>query len=495
MTQTRWKSWMAVLLTGLAVLAPGCDDDDDDDTTPPPLEERPDEEVSKLRIIHASPDAPAVDIYAAGGTTPLLTDVAYGDTTEYLTLEPGDVAVDIRPAGAPAESAPVFTTGTLTLTPGLRATAIATGLLNGDSASESFRVLVLPENFGEDQAGQARVRIVHASPDAPTVGIDLGNDGSVDVEDLERFEDTGEVGVLLPADTAAQVGITAGPNNERVTAFTVPPLPEGVEVFVVASGLLERKPREEQGFVLLAAGPEGTVGLVRQNPVVYALHASPDAPEVDIFAGDTELAGGLSFDDLSRPIQVPPGTYTLDFFAAAAGGTRPSGAPAASSGTPELAAGERYLVVASGYLAPRGNDPAFTLLPFAEAFPEDPDNARVRAVHASPGAPPVDLGPVGANGTVPPGAPVSNLAFSQATPAEGLPLPAGRANLGVVPAGASDRAPLARFELDVTPFVGKGVFTVAAGALTPAGNQPRFQLLVVDTSESPWRTRAVQPQD
>ncbi|MBZ4419680.1 DUF4397 domain-containing protein [Myxococcus sp. RHSTA-1-4] len=486
---------MAVLLAGLAVLAPGCDDDDDDDTTPPPIEERPDEEVSKLRIIHASPDAPAVDIYAAGSTTPLLTDVAYGDTTEYLTLEPGDVAVDIRPAGAPAESAPVFTTGTLTLTPGLRATAIATGLLNGDSASESFRVLVLPENFGEDQAGQARVRIVHASPDAPTVGIDLGNDGSVDVADLERFEDTGEVGVLLPADTAAQVGITAGPNNERVTAFTVPPLPEGVEVFVVASGLLERKPREEQGFLLLTAGPEGDLGEVRQNPVVYALHASPDAPEVDIFAGDTELAGELSFGDLSKPIQVPPGTYTLDFFATAPGGTRPPDAPAASSGTPELVAGERYLVVASGYLTTQGGPRSFTLLPYAEAFSEDPNSARVRVVHASAGAPAVDIAPVGADGTVPADAPVNDLNFSEATPAEGLPLPAATVELGVAPAAASDRAPIARFQLDSAPFVGKGVFAVAAGALTPLGNQPGFQLLMVDTSETPWEARAVQPEE
>lgn len=491
MTRTRWKSWMAVMLAGLAVFAPGCDDEDDPDSPPG---DGPTQEA-RLRVIHASPDAPAVDLYAAGSTTPLATNVAYGTTTPYVTVPAGDVAVDVRPAGAPADSAPVFTTGTLTLIAGEQVTAVAAGLLNEDGASQSFRVLALREDFGEDQAGQARVRIIHASADAPTVGIDVGNDGTVEVEGLERFEDTGEVGVLLPAETALQVGITTGDPAERVTAFTVPALPEGMEVFVVATGLLERKPREEQGFVLLAAGPEGTVGLVRQNPVVYALHASPDAPEVDIFAGDTELAGGLSFDDLSRPIQVPPGTYTLDFFAAAPGGTRPSGAPAASSGTPELAAGERYLVVASGYLAPRGNAQAFTLLPFAEAFPEDPDNARVRAVHASPGAPPVDLGPVGVNGLVPPAAPVSNLAFSQATPAEGLPLPPGRANLGVVPTGASDRSPLARFELDATPFVGKGVFTVAAGAVTPTGNQPRFQLLVVDTSESPWRTRAVQPQE
>jgi hypothetical protein len=490
-----WKPLLSVVLAGLAVVAPGCDDDDDG--TSPPAIELPDERPrrsARLRVIHASPDAPAVDLYAAGGTTPLATNVTYGTTTPYLTLPAGDVAVEIRPAGAPAGSPPVFTTDTLTLAPGAQVTAIAAGLLNEDGASESFRVLALPEEFGEDQAGQARVRIVHASADAPTVGIDVGNDGSVEVEALERFEDTGATGVALPAGAALQVGITAGDPAERVTAFTVPPLPEGAEVFVVATGLLERKPREAQGFLLLAAGPEGTLGLLRQNPVVYALHASPDAPEVDIFAADAELAGGLSFGELSGPIQVPPGMYTLDFFATASGDRRPAGAPAASGATPELAAGERYLVVASGFIAPRGNASGFTLLPFPEAFAEDPDNARVRVVHAAPDAPPVDVGPVGSDGRVPAGAPVSNLRFSAATSPEGLPLPAGAVELGVVPAGAADRAAIARFPLDSTPFVGKGVFAVAVGALAPAGPRSGFQLLLVDTSETPWEARAVLPR-
>jgi hypothetical protein len=406
----------------------------------------------------------------------------------------GNVAVEIRPAGAAADSPPVFTTDTLTLTPGARVTAIAAGLLGEDGGSDSFRVLALPEEFGEDEAGQTRVRIVHASADAPTVGIDVGNDGSVEVASLERFEDTGAEGVALPSGTALQVGITASESAERVTAFTVPALPEGAEVFVVATGLLERKPRDAQGFLLLAVGPEGALGQLWQNPVVYALHASPDAPEVDVFAGDAELAEGLSFGELSAPIQVPPGTYTLDFFAAESGNGRPSGAPAASSGTPELAAGERYLMVASGFLAPRGNSPGFTLLPFPEAFAEDEENTRVRVVHASPDAPPVDVGPVGSDGRVPAGAPVSGLGFSQASPPEGLPLPGGPVALGVVPAGAADRAAIARFQFDTTPFEGHGIFAVAAGTLAPAGSRSSFRLLLVDTSETPWAAREVLPR-
>ena len=65
--------------------------------------------------------------------------------------------------------------------------------------------------------------------------------------------------------------------------------------------MLEALPRESAGFGLLAVGPDGTIGLIRQNPVVFALHASPDAPAVDIYAGETALTTNLAFGQLSTP--------------------------------------------------------------------------------------------------------------------------------------------------------------------------------------------------
>ena len=38
-----------------------------------------------LRVVHASPDAPAVDVYAEGVATPLLTDVSYTETSRTWT--------------------------------------------------------------------------------------------------------------------------------------------------------------------------------------------------------------------------------------------------------------------------------------------------------------------------------------------------------------------------------------------------------------------------
>ena len=81
--------------------------------------------------------------------------------------------------------------------------------------------------------------------------------------------------------------------------------------------------------------------------MVYVLHTSPDAPAVDVYVGgsDTELVDNLSFGELSPPVQVPPAAYTLDVR------VWDGGAVAATVATPELVAGERYLAVASGFVA------------------------------------------------------------------------------------------------------------------------------------------------
>ncbi|WP_164018604.1 DUF4397 domain-containing protein [Pyxidicoccus trucidator] len=486
MLRSFWKNrvLVAALAASMSTLSAGCGEGDDD-------KEPPDTRPAKLRVIHASPDAPAVDIYAEGQAAPLFTNVKYGDTTSYATVPAGTYNVQVRAAGAAASSAPVYSTGPLTLGANASVSALASGLLGASDNTQSFRVLPLAEGFSAPADGRARVRIVHAGADAPTVALDVGDDGSSEVPALQRFQDTGATGVDLPAGQSFQVGVLAGGN--KVTAFTIPALPSRGEVFVIATGQLSAKPGATNGFGLLAAG----VGFIRQNPVVYALHGSPDAPPVDIFAGNAELVDNLTFGQLSKPIQVPPGTYTLDVFAHASGASRPAGHPAGADSTPALEAGGRYLVVAAGFLSPGAGDPAtstFELLAFADGFAQDKDSLRLRVVHASPDAPEVDVAPL-ENGLVPMHAAYNDVPYRQASAPEGLALPAVQAQVGVAAASASNRAPVARFDFDTAPFIGKGVFAVAAGALSPTHGEGEasFRLVAVDTGASPWTATALHP--
>ncbi len=437
-----------------------------------------------VRVVHASPDAPAVDIYANGGSTPLITDLEYGESSPYLEVVEGSYDFQIRAAGSSSMSAPAFETGPLALSDGSRVTAVAAGLLGSSNQTDAFRVLPLVEDFEMPAAGNAIVRIVHASADAPTVAIDVGNDGTPEIENFGRFADTGMTGVELPAGEPLQIGIWAGEPLGRVTAFTTPALPEGAEIFVVATGLLGELPREADGFSLLAVGPAGSIGFIQQNPTVFALHGSPDAPGVDIFAGDAMLVENLSFGELSSAIQVPPGMYDLDFYAA---GTGP-GTPAASAKTPALEAGHRYLAIAGGFLAGEDADTSFQLLPVVDELAVDANNARIGVIHASPDAPAVDISTVSGSMLDTPLL-VGGLEFPDSVGGAGLMVPPANLTIGIAASGS--RSPVATF--DIATSAGLRAFAVAAGALAPGEMEEPFRLILVITSEWPWMAAEVLP--
>jgi len=253
---------------------------------------------------------------------------------------------------------------------------------------------------------------------------------------------------------------------------------------VIATGSLVEPARADDGFSLLAVASTGSLGFIKQNPVVYALHGSPDAPAVDIYAGDALLVENVAFGELSGTVQVPPGTYTLDFYVTGTG----TGSPTASFDTPDLMAGGAYLAVAAGELAPEGTEEAFTLLAFEELF--DPtETARIRAVHASGDAPAVDIGTVDAGTGDIDVVLFQNVSFGEASDAIGLEAPVGDLTIGVAATG--NATPVATF--DITTEAGLQTFAVAAGALAPDGVEEAFRLILVVASANPWVGAEVLP--
>lgn len=456
----------------LAPLA-GCTDDD---------EPTPEPGSARIRVVHASPDAPAVDVYAAGVAAPLVANLGYGQVSPYVEVPEGDYTIEIRAAGQ--TGAPAFSTP-LTVDADGRYTAVAAGLLASTDAADRFRVLALAEDFAAPAAGQVALRIVHAAADAPTVGIDVGADdpASPEVASLARFADTGAAGVALPAGTPLRIGIAAG--GQTVTSFSAPALPAGAELFAIAIGRLGDHPRLSTGFSVMAIGDAGAIGTIAQDPMVYALHASPDAPAVDIreAASDGLLIGNLAYGAI-KGVQVPPGNYDLDFYGAGA----PVGTPAATARVTGLAAGQRYLAVASGFLSPVGNEPGFRLIATADELAIDPSRARIGAIHASPDAPMVDVATATGNTMTQP-ALIEDLEFGEVAGGEGLAVPAASLRLGV--AAANQLGAVATF--NVTTVDGLRAFAVATGALTPAAGEQPFRLTVVDTTASPWTATAIAP--
>lgn len=119
---------------------------------------------ARVRVIHASPDAPAVDVWVNGA--PAFTNLAYKGITSYAMLRAGTYNVKVVPAGA---TSPVVIQANLTLSGNTDYTVMAIGTL------AHIRPLVLIDNGRPAPADQAFVRFVHASPDAPAVDIVVHN--------------------------------------------------------------------------------------------------------------------------------------------------------------------------------------------------------------------------------------------------------------------------------------------------------------------------------
>jgi len=120
----------------------------------------------RIRVVHASPDAPAVDIWA--DDAPAFQNAPFKGITSYATLSPGMHNFKVVPAGA---TSPVVIEADLDLQDGVDYTVVAVNTL------DAIEPLVLVDNNAAPAAGKAHVRFVHASPDAPAVDIRVANGG------------------------------------------------------------------------------------------------------------------------------------------------------------------------------------------------------------------------------------------------------------------------------------------------------------------------------
>ena len=119
---------------------------------------------ARVRVVHASPDAPAVDVWVNGA--PAFKNAPFKGITSYAELAGGNYDVQVVPAGA---TTPVVIKGALGFGTDKDYTVIALGKL------ANIAPLVLEDNNAIPENGKAHVRFVHASPDAPAVDIAVKN--------------------------------------------------------------------------------------------------------------------------------------------------------------------------------------------------------------------------------------------------------------------------------------------------------------------------------
>jgi LPXTG-motif cell wall-anchored protein len=196
--------------------------------------------TAKVRVVHASPDAPAVDIFVDGQSA--MTNVAFFTASDYMDLPAGAHKVAVAPAGA-GEAAAVISAD-VTLEANKAYTIAAVGPL------ASIKAQIYNDNLAAPAAGKAHVRVIHASPDAPAVAVKVAN-GPTLIPSL-AFPNASD---YLPVD-ATTYNIQVTPANASDVVLDLPntTLTAGTIYDVFAVGNLANIKAEVKTFTPAASG-------------------------------------------------------------------------------------------------------------------------------------------------------------------------------------------------------------------------------------------------
>ena len=196
---------LLTLLFAAGALTVACSDDTS--TTGPAAGE------ARVRVVHASPDAPSVDVLVDNAQ--VLAGVPYLAASDYLAVPAGNRNFKVNAAG----TATTVIDANVGLTADADYTVIASGLV------ASIAPVVLQDDNSAPAAGNVKVRAIHGAPSAPAVDIYVTAPG----EDLATATPT--IANVAFGDVADYIEAPAGSYQVRVT-------PVGDKTVVIDSGTL-----------------------------------------------------------------------------------------------------------------------------------------------------------------------------------------------------------------------------------------------------------------
>ena len=186
---------------------------------------------ARVRVVHASPDAPNVDVVLDSKT--VLSNVAYKTASSYLTIKAGQHTAKVNVAG---------TQTTVITESGVFAGKSDTTILAVDKVA-NITGLVLTDNNTPPTSGNVKVRVIHASPSAGNVDVYVTAPGGA-----------------LTAPTLTNVAFKAVSDYLSVAAgsYQVRVTPTGTKNVVIDSGTVALTAGQIRTVVALDADATGT---------------------------------------------------------------------------------------------------------------------------------------------------------------------------------------------------------------------------------------------
>ena len=371
-----------LLVASSVLILAACDSDDND---PAPVE--PPAPSTIVQILHASPDAPAVDVLVNGEAA--LTGIDYKDSSGWGDFDAGTYSVEVQGI-LPGGNAAVIGPADLTF----EADTINTVVALNDV--QNIEPIVLTQPDTAVSAGAARVWVLHAANNVQTL---VG--GPVDVyvtapdADLTAEAPLGSFNFkeTLPADGPAE--LPAGDYQIRVGVGTpgdanfllaydsgTVALPDGADLVIAA---VPNTTLGESPVSLVVLDSDGSSEILSDGTpaALRVVHASNNTPAVDVFADGAALIEGLefpNFEPMDGFAEVPAGSYSVAVSPAGAGVEGAAIGPADL----EFAAGTSTNVIAVGRLGGTEGTIDELTVTLADDDPRPiPLFAKVRIIHAS----------------------------------------------------------------------------------------------------------------
>ena len=135
----------------------GCSDEETP-VTPSPIPSN-----SLVKVVHASPDAPGVDLLVDNSVAG--TNLTFPNNTGYLTVPSGTRNVKVNVAG----TSNTVIEANLNLMKDINYSVFAVNSVS------NIEAIVIEDDLTSPAQGKAHVRFIHLSPDAPAVDITLTN--------------------------------------------------------------------------------------------------------------------------------------------------------------------------------------------------------------------------------------------------------------------------------------------------------------------------------
>jgi hypothetical protein len=265
---------------------------------------------ARVQLAHLAPFASGQDssVTVSINGEEALTNFVFGDSTSYITFTAGTYLVEIFPTGSMTPAI----TATLELEVGVDYTAVAIG----DGTNQPLELLALVDDNTDPAEGFFRLRLGHLAPFA----ADL-DETRADI----RLQDGSPVLENVPFGITSTIELEAGEYDLKITTpggetTLIDPLPvtfnagDIVSAFAVGEGMNQplgvfALPADTPGFLLPLA--EEDVETVIYLPLIFksaapapaplrVVHASPDAPAVDVWLNGSLAISNLAFGEATE---------------------------------------------------------------------------------------------------------------------------------------------------------------------------------------------------